>query len=177
MLGKRTTLDVLNAQQTLPNSRASLIGAQRDEVVQSYALVAAMGGLSASDLNLNVAIVDPGVHFDQVKDKLCGVSTPDESEACVNYGKSGGAEIRMRPVIPPVPEKSVDCCATNQVAGIGHRRLELKHGNSAAARRRHRPAPRPDRSAHDCKFINASWSRRAAGSPRAHAPAHRAARQ
>ncbi len=77
LLGQRTTLDVLNAQQTLLNSRANLIGAQRDEVVQSYSLAAAMGRLSASELNLQVAVVDPAVHLDQVKGKIWGVRTPD----------------------------------------------------------------------------------------------------
>ena len=46
-VGQRTTLDVLNAQQELVNARVSLVTAQRDRVVASYALLAAAGGLSA----------------------------------------------------------------------------------------------------------------------------------
>ena len=76
-VGQRTTLDVLNAQQTLLTSRASLISAQRDQVVNSYALLAAVGQLSSARLGLQVASYDPTVHFDQVKDKVWGVRTPD----------------------------------------------------------------------------------------------------
>ena len=43
-VGQRTTLDVLNAQQELVNARVALVTAQRDRVVASYALLAAVGG-------------------------------------------------------------------------------------------------------------------------------------
>jgi outer membrane protein len=42
-VGQRTTLDVLNAQQELVNARVALVSAQRDRVVASYALLAAVG--------------------------------------------------------------------------------------------------------------------------------------
>ena len=51
--------------------------AQRDRVVASYALVASVGRLSASVLGLQVVAYDPTVHFDQVKGKWIGTSTPD----------------------------------------------------------------------------------------------------
>jgi outer membrane protein len=76
-VGQRTTLDVLNAQQTLLNSRVSLVTAQRNQVVASYALLAASGQLSAATLGLRVATYDPTLHFDQVKDKWIGTRTPD----------------------------------------------------------------------------------------------------
>jgi len=76
-LGQRTTLDVLNAQQTLLNSRVNLVSAQRDLVVNSYNVMAAMGRLSAEALGLNVDAYDPAAHFDQVKDLNFGVRTPD----------------------------------------------------------------------------------------------------
>lgn len=76
-VGQRTTLDVLNAQQTLLNSRVGLVTAQRDRVVASYSLLSAVGRLSASNLGLKVANYDPQVHYDQVKDKWYGVRTPD----------------------------------------------------------------------------------------------------
>jgi len=77
-VGQRTTLDVLNAQQTLLNARVSLVTAQRDRVVASYSLLSAIGRLSAANLNLKVARYDPKVHFDQVKDKWYGLRTPEE---------------------------------------------------------------------------------------------------
>jgi outer membrane protein len=76
-VGQRTTLDVLNAQQTLLNARVSLVSAQRDRVVASYATLAAVGELSADTLGLDVVRYDPTVHFNQVKDKWFGLRTPD----------------------------------------------------------------------------------------------------
>lgn len=76
-VGQRTTYDVLVAQQTLLNSRVNLVTAQRDRVVASYAVLAAMGHLSAARLHLTAALYDPTIHLRQVKDKLIGVSTPD----------------------------------------------------------------------------------------------------
>ena len=76
-VGQRTTIDVLNAQQTLLNSRVSLVTAQRTQVVASYTLLAAVGKLSAATLGLRVATYDPTLHFDQVKGKWIGTRTPD----------------------------------------------------------------------------------------------------
>jgi outer membrane protein len=76
-VGQRTTLDVLNAQQELVNARVSLVTAQRDRVVASYALLAAAGRLSVQVLALRVPIYDPAVHYHQVRDVWIGVRTPD----------------------------------------------------------------------------------------------------
>ncbi|MCC2097739.1 MAG: TolC family outer membrane protein [Hyphomicrobiales bacterium] len=76
-VGQRTTLDVLNAQQALLNARVQLVTAQRDRVVASYSLLAAVGKLSARNLRLKVRHYNPVTHFDQVKNKLWGVRTPD----------------------------------------------------------------------------------------------------
>ena len=76
-VGQRTTLDVLNAQQTLVNARVSLVTAQRDRVVNSYLLLSAVGRLSAANLALNVTQYNAQVHFDQVKGKWFGLRTPD----------------------------------------------------------------------------------------------------
>ena len=76
-VGQRTTLDVLNAQQALLNSRVLLITAQRDRVVASYSLLSAIGKLSARVLGLKVDEYDAKVHFEQVKDKWIGLRTPD----------------------------------------------------------------------------------------------------
>jgi outer membrane protein len=76
-VGQRTTLDVLNAQQELVNARVSLVTAQRDRVVASYALLAAAGRLSPQALKLDVPIYDPSVHYHQVRDTWFGLRTPD----------------------------------------------------------------------------------------------------
>ena len=75
--GQRTTLDILNAQQALLTARIGLVGAEHDRVVASYAAVAAIGELSAAALALKVSPYDPTLHFDQIKDKLVGLRTPD----------------------------------------------------------------------------------------------------
>lgn len=76
-VGQRTTLDVLNAQQALLNTRVNLVTAQRDRVVGSYAVLASSGVLSAEKLGLAVEAYDPTIHYDQVKDKWIGLRTPD----------------------------------------------------------------------------------------------------
>jgi outer membrane protein len=76
-VGQRTTLDVLNAQQALVNARVTLVTAQRDRVVASYNLLAAVGRLSPQVLGLGTQIYDPMVHYQQVRDAWGGVRTPD----------------------------------------------------------------------------------------------------
>ena len=76
-VGQRTTLDVLNAQQELVNARVALVSAQRDRVVASYTLLAAVGGLSPQVLGLRVPVYDANVHYQQVRDVWAGVRTPD----------------------------------------------------------------------------------------------------
>jgi outer membrane protein len=76
-VGQRTTLDVLNAQQSLLNARVNLLTSQRDRVVASYAALGSIGRLSAQELDLAVALYDPSVHLDQVQEKWFGVDTPD----------------------------------------------------------------------------------------------------
>ncbi len=76
-VGQRTTLDILNQQQELLTARVNLITAQRDRVVASYAVVQAIGRLTAKSLGLGVEIYSAKLHFDQVKDLPWGVRTPD----------------------------------------------------------------------------------------------------
>ena len=75
-VGQRTTLDVLNAQQALLQARTTLVQAEHDQVVNSYALLSAIGRLNIPTLGLAVAEYDPRVHFDQVKNKWIGLRTP-----------------------------------------------------------------------------------------------------
>lgn len=55
-LGTRTTLDVLNAQADLTSARESLINASNGKVVATFALLSAMGRLTASELSLPVQV-------------------------------------------------------------------------------------------------------------------------
>jgi outer membrane protein len=75
--GQRTTIDVLNANQDLVAARARLIVAQRDRVVASYTLLAALGHLDHRWLGLKTPGYDPQVHYTQVRDVWHGLRTPD----------------------------------------------------------------------------------------------------
>jgi outer membrane protein len=76
-VGQRTTLDVLNAQQELVNARVALVTAQRDRVVASYSLLAAVGRLSPTVLSLPLSVYDPMIHYQQIRDAWIGVRIPD----------------------------------------------------------------------------------------------------
>ncbi|WP_349360781.1 TolC family outer membrane protein [Stappia sp.] len=76
-VGQRTTLDVLNAQFELVNSRVNLVTAQRNRTVAAYALLAATGALTADRLGLAVAAYDKTAHYKKVRNSWFGLSTPD----------------------------------------------------------------------------------------------------
>ena len=67
-LGARTTLDVLNAEQELLDAQANAIGAQADEVIASYRVLASMGMLTADYLNLGVQSYDPAAYYNLVRE-------------------------------------------------------------------------------------------------------------
>ena len=72
VVGSRTTLDVLNAEQTLLNSRVSLVQTLANFVVASYSVAAAVGRLTARDLRLGVPLYDETAYYNAVKDRWIG---------------------------------------------------------------------------------------------------------
>jgi outer membrane protein len=76
-VGQATTLDVLTSQNFLLTAQVSLVEAEHDVVVASYALTSAIGRLSPHRLGLRVAEYNPQEHYDAVKDKWFGLRTPD----------------------------------------------------------------------------------------------------
>ncbi len=60
--GLRTTLDVLNAQQELLDSRLAVVSAERDAYVAQHALLAAAGRLDGAALGVNAPLYDPDKH-------------------------------------------------------------------------------------------------------------------
>ncbi|MBT5432535.1 MAG: TolC family outer membrane protein [Rhodospirillaceae bacterium] len=66
-VGERTVLDILDAEQALFQSQISLTTAERDAVVASYALQAAMGRLTAGSLRLPVVIYDVEEYYDEAR--------------------------------------------------------------------------------------------------------------
>jgi outer membrane protein len=76
-VGQRTTLDVLDAQADVITAQVALVSSERDVVVASYAILSAVGQLSARRLGLAVKEYRPEEHYDAVKDKWFGITTPD----------------------------------------------------------------------------------------------------
>ncbi len=66
-LGARTTLDVLDAEQTLLDARAALISAQVDETIAAYTVLASVGQLTAERLALDVPRYDPAAYYNAVE--------------------------------------------------------------------------------------------------------------
>lgn len=73
LVGSRTVLDVLDAEQELLNSQVNLVSAERDEIVAQYQLMSALGRLTAQALNLQTDYYDPARHYDKVRDKIWGL--------------------------------------------------------------------------------------------------------
>jgi outer membrane protein len=73
IVGSRTTLDVLNAQQALLNSRVTLVQALSQLVIASYQVAAAVGRLTARDLHLPVPLYDETAYYNAVKERWTGL--------------------------------------------------------------------------------------------------------
>lgn len=71
-VGARTTLDVLDAEQELLDARVTLVRAQRDAYVAGFALLSAIGQLTAQGLELPVAIYRPETHYENVDGRWFG---------------------------------------------------------------------------------------------------------
>ncbi len=76
LVGARTVLDVLDAEQELLQAQVSLVGAQRDEVVAAYQVSTAIGRLTVANLDLGVAIYNPEIDYDKVRDAWFGLEAP-----------------------------------------------------------------------------------------------------
>ena len=72
IVGSRTTLDVLNAEQALLNSRVTLVQNLASYINASYAVAAAIGRLTARDLSLKVPLYDETAYYNAVRQKLFG---------------------------------------------------------------------------------------------------------
>jgi TolC family type I secretion outer membrane protein len=79
LVGSRTVLDVLDAEQELLNAQVNLVGAQRNVGVQTYTLRAAVGTLTAQQLALPVQLYDHEKHYNETRYRWFGLSTNDET--------------------------------------------------------------------------------------------------
>lgn len=67
-LGARTTLDVLDAEQTLLDAQAARVQAEANQYIAAYDVLASMGLLTAEQLKLPVQIYDASAYYEVVKD-------------------------------------------------------------------------------------------------------------
>ena len=72
LVGARTVLDVLDAEQERLGAQVSLVRANRDAFVASYSLLSALGKLTAKAIELPVDLYDLDRHFLSVKDRYRG---------------------------------------------------------------------------------------------------------
>lgn len=72
IVGSRTTLDVLNAQQALLNSQVTLVQNLSSLITASYSVAFAIGRLTARDLSLNVPLYDDTAYYRAVRNRLFG---------------------------------------------------------------------------------------------------------
>ncbi|MDP3414744.1 TolC family outer membrane protein [Falsiroseomonas sp.] len=72
VVGSRTTLDVLNAEQELLNARVSLVRALANVITASHSLAASVGRLTARDLSLPVQIYDMEAYYNAVRTRWAG---------------------------------------------------------------------------------------------------------
>lgn len=68
LLGARTTLDVLDAEQSLLEARADRISAESNLQLAHYQLLAAMGLLTVENLQLGIPTYDPSQYYNAVRD-------------------------------------------------------------------------------------------------------------
>lgn len=95
MVGSRTTLDVLNAEQELLNARVNLVQALATLINASYALTATVGRLTARDLGLPVQLYDPRSYYNAVRDRWVG--TGDFSD---DAGQGPQGAVVVQPLQP-----------------------------------------------------------------------------
>ncbi len=79
LVGSRTTLDVLNAEQELLNSQVNLIQARHDVQVAYYGVLAGIGRLTARTLALPVEYYDEERYYNEVGSRWIGVGTSSSS--------------------------------------------------------------------------------------------------
>jgi outer membrane protein len=76
LVGTRTVLDVLDAEQSLLDARVNLVSSQRDLAVAAFQLASASGRLTAERLRLPIAYYDPTEYHEAARNKWWGTTPP-----------------------------------------------------------------------------------------------------
>ncbi len=103
LVGTRTTLDVLNAQQTLLDSQVQQVQNISQMVNYSYTIATSIGRFTARDLNLPVQEYDDQDYYNAVKYAWFGTGGAADSDAGV---APDGLMLNAPPVSPVVPVSS-----------------------------------------------------------------------
>ena len=74
LVGARTVLDVLDAEQELFTSQVNLVRASREEILASYQLKLAIGQLTVEGLALPIEPFDAVAYYDRNRTRLFGVA-------------------------------------------------------------------------------------------------------
>jgi outer membrane protein len=99
LVGTRTTLDVLNAQQLLLNSQVQQVQNIATLVNNSYTVAAAIGRLTATDLALPVQQYDDEKYYDSVK--YAGFGTGESADRRAGVAANGNL-IAVQPPVAPI---------------------------------------------------------------------------
>jgi TolC family type I secretion outer membrane protein len=78
LVGSRTVLDVLDAEQELLDARVNLVRSQRDELVAQFELKSAVGTLTAKELKLPIDLYDAERNYKQVRDRWFGTGVNEQ---------------------------------------------------------------------------------------------------
>jgi outer membrane protein TolC len=73
LVGQRTVLDVLDAEQELFDSETNLVRARREWIVATYQLKSAVGELTVAGLDLPVQPFDDTTNYIVQRDRLFGL--------------------------------------------------------------------------------------------------------
>ena len=80
IVGSRTTLDVLDAEQELLQARVRLVESRRDEYVAAFGLLAAIGDLTMAELGVETVAYDPDEAYDRNNARWFGYERTEDTE-------------------------------------------------------------------------------------------------
>ncbi|MEZ5866663.1 MAG: TolC family protein, partial [Geminicoccaceae bacterium] len=91
LVGARTILDVLDAEQELFDAEVAATAAARDGIVAAYRLKAGMGELTAMALDLDAVPYDPDAYYQEVRSAWFGTGDSAADDPPEPEGDQDGA--------------------------------------------------------------------------------------